>query len=65
MSNEPDDLITSAEAAVILHKSSRTVHRMVADKRLIPVQRIHAGYHGTFLFHRADIETLAREDQPA
>jgi hypothetical protein len=54
------DLITSPEAAIILGVSARTVHRWVEDPthELTPVQKVQAGHHGTFLFHRADIEEL-------
>jgi hypothetical protein len=57
----PDgDLITSPEAAIILGVSARTVHRWAEDPahELTLVQKIQSGRHGTFLFHRADIEAL-------
>lgn len=58
--SQDGDLITSPEAAIILGVSARTVHRWVEDSahELEPVQKVQAGHHGTFLFHRSDIEAL-------
>lgn len=54
------DLIGTAQAARILGRSPRTVHRMVEAGDLIPAVTAPGGHHGTFLFHRADIEALAK-----
>lgn len=59
------DLITSPSAGVILGVSARTVHRMVEDGRLTPAQKVPTGQHGTFLFHRADIEALRAQTDAA
>jgi excisionase family DNA binding protein len=55
------DLIGTAEVARVLGKSTRTVHRMVADGRLTPTMIAPGGYVGTWLFDRAEIEALAAE----
>src|SRR5690349_20118221 len=54
------DLIGTAEAARILGKSPRTVHRMVADGRLTIAHTAPGGYVGVWLFNRADIEAHAK-----
>lgn len=56
-----DDLIGSAEAARILGKSPRTVHRMVQAGTLVPVVTAPGGFAGTFLFRRAAVLRLAAE----
>jgi hypothetical protein len=53
-----EQLLTSPEVALLLKRSPRTVHRMVRDGKLVPVQIIAAGRNGTFLFDPADIERL-------
>lgn len=55
-----DDLIRSRDAAEILHRDIRTVHRWAEDGRL-PVAVKVPGYRGGFLFHRRDIEAVAAE----
>ena len=54
-----EDLIGTAEAARILGRSHRTVHRMVRDGGLTPAITAPGGHHGTFLFRRADVEKIA------
>lgn len=55
----PSDLIGSVEAAKILGKSPRTVHRLVAAGTLVPAMTAPGGAAGVFLFRREDIESLA------
>ena len=54
-----DELIGSTEAARLLGKSPRTVHRMVDAGLLIPVMTAPGGRAGVYLFNRADIKALA------
>lgn len=54
--NTTDDLIGTTEAARILGKSPRTVHRLVHAGQLTPAVTAPGGYAGTFLFKRSDIE---------
>lgn len=54
------DLIGTAEAARILNKSHRTVHRMVKAGRLTPAMKAPGGFAGTFLFDRVEVENLAK-----
>jgi hypothetical protein len=61
----PHDLIGSVEAAAILGKSPRTVHRLVANGDLTPAHTAPGGYVGTFLFIRAEVERLATERKRA
>lgn len=56
-----DELIGSTEAATILGKSPRTVHRLVQAGTLTPVVTAPGGFKGSFLFSRADIEALAEQ----
>ena len=51
-----NELIGSAEAATILGKSPRTVHRMVSAGALVPAMTAPGGFVGTYLFTRADVE---------
>lgn len=53
-----NDLIGSAEAARILGKSPRTVHRLVANGRLSPAQTAPGGPHGVWLYRRGDVERV-------
>ena len=55
-----DSLIGTAEAARMLGKSARTVHRLVESGKLVPAVTAPGGYVGTFLFDRADVEQLAK-----
>lgn len=54
-----ENLIGTAEAAKILSKSHRTVHRLAKSGALVPVVTVPGGHHGTHLFLRADVEALA------
>lgn len=57
----PTDLIGSAEAARILGKSPRTVHRLVKAGALTPAVHAPGGFAGTYLFIRADVEALVED----
>lgn len=52
------DLIGSAEAARILGKSPRTIHRLVQSGALKPALTAPGGFAGAYLFDRSDIEAL-------
>ena len=52
------DLIGSTEAARLLGKSPRTIHRMVAAGTLSPAVIAPGGRAGSYLFDRADLEAL-------
>lgn len=54
-------LIGTAEAAHILGKSHRTIHRLVQSGDLTPALTASGGQHGVFLFKREDVEALAEE----
>jgi excisionase family DNA binding protein len=54
------DLIGSAEVAELLYISQRSVHRLVIKGELTPALTAHAGGNGTYLFHRSDVEHLAK-----
>lgn len=58
---QTSDLIGSVEAARILGKSPRTVHRLVEAGRLNPKMTAPGGANGAYLFARRDVERLARE----
>lgn len=58
METTAPDLIGSAEAARILGKSPRTVHRMVKAGDLTPVMTAPGGFAGTYLFSRAEVERV-------
>lgn len=53
------ELIGTAEAARILGKSHRTVHRLVESGALKPVMTAPGGFRGAFLFDRSEVERLA------
>lgn len=53
------DLVSTAEAAKMLGKSIRTVHRMAQDGR-IPAVKLGAGT-SSWVFDRADVEAAARD----
>lgn len=61
MTETPQDLIGSAEAATILGKSPRTVHRLVESGTLTPAMKAPGGFAGIYLFHRADVEAVKVE----
>ena len=51
-----NDLIGTTEAAALLGKSPRTIHRMVQSGRLSPAHVAPGGFNGVYLFNRADVE---------
>lgn len=53
-----EPLLSAAEVARQLHVDVRTVHRMVADGRLKPVQKM-PGLRGAYLFDAASIKASA------
>ena len=54
------DLITSAQAAVILNCTPRTIARMAEDGRLEPALKF-PGWRGGYLFARAEVERARDE----
>ena len=58
-SPKPTDLVGTSDAAKILGVTSATVTRMVASDQLTPAGRL--GDSGAFVFHRADVLTLAEK----
>lgn len=56
------DLLTTAQAAEILGVSVWAVHRRVDRGRLKPATKL-PGTNG-YVFHRADVERLAANEQP-
>lgn len=63
MHEATETLIGSAEAARILGKSPRTIHRLVKSGDLKPVYTAPGGQHGSYLFTRATVAALAAEHQ--
>ena len=61
MTTETDALIGTAEAARLMGKSSRTIHRLVESGRLTPDVVAPGGYAGAFLFRRSVVEALKAE----
>lgn len=55
-----DELITVSQAATILGKSVRTVHRMAAAGTLPSQKLAGAGPAGAYLFSRQVVEVMAR-----
>jgi excisionase family DNA binding protein len=55
-----DELIGSTEAATLLGKSPRTVHRMVEAGTLTPALTAPGGFKGAYLFKRTDVEALIK-----
>jgi excisionase family DNA binding protein len=55
------DLIGSTEAARLLGKSPRTIHRMVDAGTLTPAMTAPGGRVGVYLFRRDDVEALLVE----
>lgn len=62
---DPENLIGTAEAARILDKSNRTVHRLVDSGLLVPALVAPGGFKGTFLFRRSDVERIKAEREAA
>ena len=60
MHEATESLIGSAEAARILGKSPRTIHRLVKSGDLTPVYTAPGGQHGSYLFERGTVEQLAQ-----
>lgn len=52
-----DHLVTTSEAAKMLHRSIRTVNRMARDGSLAPALKL-PGATGAYMFAREDIEKL-------
>lgn len=63
MQQTTDHLVGSAEAARLLGKSQRTIHRLVHSGQLVPAMTVPGGQVGVWLFDRADVLRLA--GQPA
>jgi Helix-turn-helix domain len=55
-------LVTSAEAATIIGRDVRTIHRLVERGDLQPATKL-PGIRGAFLFRREDVERLAGKTQ--
>lgn len=53
-----EHLITTADAAQVLGKSTRTIYRMVNAGILTPAIIAPGGRVGSYLFDRADVEAL-------
>lgn len=51
-----EHLISTAEAAQVLGKSTRTIYRMVNAGTLAPAIIAPGGRVGSYLFNRADVE---------
>ena len=62
---QTEDLIGTAEAARILGRSPRTVHRMVATGDLTPALTAPGGPSGSYLFRRTEVERVKREKAAA
>lgn len=60
MNTSKPDLIGTAEAARILDRSHRTIHRLVHAGDLTPAMTAPGGRVGVFLFRRADVERIAK-----
>lgn len=58
MPNIPQEPMTVAEAAVLLHCDVRTIHRMIARGELTAV-KAHSGLRAPYLIARADVEASA------
>jgi len=56
-----DRLLTAPEAARMLGRSPRTVHRMVTSGELVPVKRLSIGPNGAFLFDLRDVQRVAKD----
>lgn len=56
-----DRLLTTPEAAQILGRSTRTVHRMVIAGELVPVKRLSIGPNGALLFDLRDVQRIAKD----
>jgi hypothetical protein len=61
MPTTTETLIGTADAARLIGKSPRTIHRLVASGRLVPALVAPGGNSGSYLFHRDDILALASD----
>lgn len=61
-STEPEGMVGSREACQILVIDKSTLSRWAADGTLTPAMKL-PGRNGAFLFHRADVDQLARQRQ--
>ncbi len=57
---QPDEIVTTSEAASILLSSTSTVNRW-AEKGTLPQVAKGNGIRGPRMFRREDVEALARE----
>lgn len=55
--SDPDELLTTAQAAELLGRRRQTIRNYVQSGRLVPAQKLPAST-GTYLFRRADVEAL-------
>lgn len=53
-----DEYLSTPQAALELHVSTRTVHRMVAAGLLAPALTAPGGPHGAYLFTRAEVQRV-------
>lgn len=60
-----ENIVGTAEAAKMLGKSHRTIHRLVASGELVPVMTAPGGFKGAFLFNREDVERIKAEREAA
>lgn len=58
MEHDAPSVITTGEAATLLHVGRTTVHRMVADGTLEPIRKA-PGRLGAYLFNRSDVDSVA------
>lgn len=56
------ELLSTPQAAKILGKSVRTIHRMVETGELTPALTAPGGPNGAYLFHPRDIAKLGVSD---
>ena len=57
---DPDPIMAIAEATKLLgYKNTSSVARLVYERKLVPARKL-PGKNGAYLFHRADVEALAR-----
>ena len=54
---DQDELVSTAEAAQMLNRHVRSIHRLVQTGELVPVAKI-PGRTGAYLFRRGDVEAL-------
>lgn len=60
-----EDLIGTVEAARLIGRSPRTIHRLVHSGVLAPAVVAPGGNSGVYLFKRSDIERIARGEAVA